>query len=187
MSNTEYTAYAKLILEVFTHVAKEKVFSLKGGTAINLFVRNLPRLSVDIDLTYTGLEPREKAIKNAEASLARIKTEIEKYIPKAKVLNATKSDSENIEKLFVVQNGIQIKIEANPVIRGTAFDIEDRRRTTFLKRPKFRLYILHSKTSEKFLRTYLLFSFDPAFGSMRPSGYALRSCTRDNWMGKRLR
>ena len=34
------------------HVAEEKAFALKGGTAINLFIRNMPRLSVDIDLTY---------------------------------------------------------------------------------------------------------------------------------------
>ncbi len=126
MIKSVYTPYVKLLLETLPHVADEKIFSLKGGTAINLFVRNLPRLSVDIDLTYTGLETREKAIKSAEASLARIKSEIEKHIPKAKVLIPTKSGADNIKKLFVVQNGIQIKIEANPVIRGTIFDGEDR-------------------------------------------------------------
>lgn len=126
MSNTKYTAYVQLMLKILPHIAKEKIFSLKGGTAINLFVRNLPRLSVDIDLTYGGRESRNEAIQNAEAALARIKSEIEKHVPKAKVLRPTKSGTDNIEKLFVVQDRIQIKIEVNPVIRGTVFDGEDR-------------------------------------------------------------
>lgn len=66
------------------------------------------------------------AIKNAEAALKKIKVEIEKHIPLAKVLWPTKSDSDNIGKLIVVKNGIQIKIEANPVIRGTAFEGQER-------------------------------------------------------------
>lgn len=32
---------------------------LKGGTALNLFVFDLPRLSVDIDLNYVGMQSRE--------------------------------------------------------------------------------------------------------------------------------
>lgn len=125
MSKAKYTPYVELMLKTLPYVAKEKCFNLKGGTAINLFVRDLPRLSVDIDLTYTGREPRAEAIKNAEVSLSRIKTAIETHVPKAKVLRPTKSGADNIEKLFVVQGGIQIKIEANPVIRGTVFDGED--------------------------------------------------------------
>nr|WP_280950576.1 nucleotidyl transferase AbiEii/AbiGii toxin family protein [Rhizobium leguminosarum] len=42
-------------------IADEPVFALKGGTAINLFYRDLPRLSVDIDLTYLPLKPRSRA------------------------------------------------------------------------------------------------------------------------------
>lgn len=126
MSKEKYIAYVDLMLKALPYVAKEKCFSLKGGTAINLFVRNMPRLSIDIDLAYVGMEQRDLAIKNAESALARIKSEIEKHIPKTKVLRPTKAGSDNIGKLFVVQEGIQIKIEANPVIRGTAFDGEDR-------------------------------------------------------------
>ena len=47
------------MLQVMPYVAVEKCFALKGGTAINLFIRDVPRLSVDIDLTYLPLEPRE--------------------------------------------------------------------------------------------------------------------------------
>lgn len=126
MSREKYLAYVELMLKVLPSVAKEDCFSLKGGTAINMFVRNMPRLSIDIDLAYVGLEPREKAFEQAEAAVKRIKIDIEKSLKKTKVLAPTKSGLDNIGKLFVVQDGIQIKIEVNPVIRGTAFESERR-------------------------------------------------------------
>lgn len=126
MSKEKYASYVDLMLKILPHVALEKCFSLKGGTAINLFVRNMPRMSVDIDLAYVGLEPRDSAIKNAENALSRIKSEIEKQVPKTKVLRPTKSDDDNISKLIAVSNGVQIKIEANPVIRGTVFESAER-------------------------------------------------------------
>ena len=46
-----YRDQAQLLIDVLPYVAQQKVFALKGGTAINLFHRDLPRLSVDIDLT----------------------------------------------------------------------------------------------------------------------------------------
>ncbi|WP_449757785.1 nucleotidyl transferase AbiEii/AbiGii toxin family protein [Endozoicomonas euniceicola] len=53
-------------------VATEPVFALKGGTAINLFVQDFPRLSVDIDLAYLPLEPRDEALKNVRSALERV-------------------------------------------------------------------------------------------------------------------
>ena len=47
-----YRRQAALLIRVLPHVARGEGFALKGGTAINLFIRNMPRLSVDIDLTY---------------------------------------------------------------------------------------------------------------------------------------
>ena len=47
-----YYQQVKLLIRMLPVVAKEKVFALKGGTAINLFIREFPRLSVDIDLAY---------------------------------------------------------------------------------------------------------------------------------------
>lgn len=49
-----YKKQAELLMRVLPYVAKEDCFALKGGTAINLFVRDLPRLSVDIDLTFAA-------------------------------------------------------------------------------------------------------------------------------------
>jgi len=49
-------------LQVLPHIAKRKIFALKGGTAINLFVRDMPRLSVDIDLTYLPLDSKSRNV-----------------------------------------------------------------------------------------------------------------------------
>lgn len=80
-----YKAQVDLLLQVLPHVAKEKIFALKGGTAINLFVRDMPRLSVDIDLTYLPLDSRENALQNIQDGLNRIKVDIEKNVPEVKV------------------------------------------------------------------------------------------------------
>jgi hypothetical protein len=58
-----------LLLELLPLVAGESCFALKGGTAINLFVRNLPRLSVDIDLTYVPIEGREESLNHIDKAL----------------------------------------------------------------------------------------------------------------------
>lgn len=50
--NDVYRQQAALLVRMLPFVAEEGCFALKGGTAINLFLRDMPRLSVDIDLTY---------------------------------------------------------------------------------------------------------------------------------------
>ena len=49
--NNPYYRQVTLVLRVLPLVAREPCFAIKGGTAINLFVRDMPKLSVDIDLT----------------------------------------------------------------------------------------------------------------------------------------
>ncbi len=85
MISPTYKAQVDLLLQVLPYIAKEKIFALKGGTAINLFVRNMPRLSVDIDLTYTLINTRNEALKNIEEGLGRIKASLEKGIEGIKV------------------------------------------------------------------------------------------------------
>lgn len=58
----KYAQQVRLLLDVMPEVAKESCFSLHGGTAINLFVLNMPRLSVDIDLTYVHIQDRQESI-----------------------------------------------------------------------------------------------------------------------------
>ncbi len=64
MISQVYRAQVDLLLQILTYVAKEKMFALKGGTAINLFLREMPRLSVDLDLTYLPIDSREDALKS---------------------------------------------------------------------------------------------------------------------------
>ena len=59
MINQKYIEQVKLLLEVLPIISHEKLFALKGGTAITMFYNNLPRLSVDIDLVYTIIENRD--------------------------------------------------------------------------------------------------------------------------------
>jgi hypothetical protein len=57
-----YRRQVALLMRTLPLIANEECFALKGGTAINLFVRNMPRLSVDIDLTYVPVHPRDASL-----------------------------------------------------------------------------------------------------------------------------
>ena len=57
-----YYKQVQLLMQVLPFVAKQACFALKGGTAINLFVREFPRLSVDIDLVYLPMKARDEAL-----------------------------------------------------------------------------------------------------------------------------
>lgn len=102
------------------YVAKETDFALKGGTAINLFVRDMPRLSVDIDLTYVGFEPRDVALKRISEALSRIKQAISIGNSGISVEIIQQSDGSEA-KLTCKSGAAQIKIEVNTTIRGTLF------------------------------------------------------------------
>jgi len=64
-----YYQQVVLLLDVLPIVGQETCFALKGGTAINLFVRNLPRLSVDIDLTYLPVQDRTTSLREVGSAL----------------------------------------------------------------------------------------------------------------------
>lgn len=61
-SNSPFYAQVQLLLRVLPFVAQESCFALKGGTAINLFVRDFPRLSVDIDLVFLAEDNRPRLV-----------------------------------------------------------------------------------------------------------------------------
>jgi predicted nucleotidyltransferase component of viral defense system len=117
-----YRQQVALLIRTIPFVAREEVFALKGGTAINLFVRDMPRLSVDIDLTYLPVEDRTTSLAAIDATMLRIAERIEAGIPGAKVNPSRSADEKVITKLIVRAEGVQIKIEITPVLRGTVFD-----------------------------------------------------------------
>jgi len=121
MKDTPYFKQAQLMLRVMPHVSAEKCFALKGGTAINFYVRDMPRLSVDIDLTYLPLEPRDTALANIGEALHRIVAGIRKAVPGTTVQESQARGAGNVSKLTVSTAEATIKIEPNLVLRGTVF------------------------------------------------------------------
>ena len=117
-----YRQQVALLIRAIPFVAKEEAFALKGGTAINLFVRDMPRLSVDIDLTYLPVEDRATSLAAIDAAMLRIAERIEAGIPGAKVNPSRSADEKIVTKLIVRARGVQIKIEITPVLRGTVYD-----------------------------------------------------------------
>ena len=57
-----YRQKVELLLRLMPIVMEEGVFAVHGGTAINLFLMDLPRMSVDIDLTYVPLAGRDQSL-----------------------------------------------------------------------------------------------------------------------------
>ena len=116
-----YNEQVQLLVRVLPYVTQEKVFALKGGTAINLFVRDLPRLSVDIDLTYLPIEDYETSVAGIDAGLERMSARIVERIAGAQI-NAQRSIAGHIERLHVQSGRVGIKIEVTPVLRGVVYD-----------------------------------------------------------------
>lgn len=114
----------ELLLRCVPFIAKETCFALKGGTAINLFFRDLPRLSVDIDLTYVHVFPRAKSLGAIDKAMKRIAGRIEKGIKGARVTQTTAEGT--VTKLFIQVGRVQVKVEVTPVMRGSAYEPETR-------------------------------------------------------------
>ena len=125
MAFTEaYRRQVALLLRTIPFIAEEPCFALKGGTAINLFVRDLPRLSVDIDLTYVPVSARSEALEAIDKAMRRIEVRIANGIRGTKVTQTIQEGA--VTKLVVRETGAQIKIEVTPVLRGCAFEPEIR-------------------------------------------------------------
>lgn len=113
-----YWGQVRLLLDVMPAVAEETCFALKGGTAINFFVRDLPRLSVDIDLAYLPVEERGVSLRAIDQALRRIAGVLSGYSPAYEVALGGNERSGLSDTLGVRDRGSQIKIEVNPVLRG---------------------------------------------------------------------
>jgi len=123
--NTLYFKQARLLVRILPIVAEETCFALKGGTAINLFVQDLPRLSVDIDLTYLPVEDRDASLANIHAALARIAESIESRLAGIKVQKPGAPQDEGL-RLLIQSDECRIKLELSPVLRGTVWPVEMR-------------------------------------------------------------
>ncbi|HVZ79819.1 MAG TPA: nucleotidyl transferase AbiEii/AbiGii toxin family protein [bacterium] len=120
MRDTGYFKQAKLLLQVLPYFEKQGHFALKGGTAINLFLREMPRLSVDIDLTYLPVNPRDEALSNISRSLKEVAAQVRKVLG-AKVDEQTLKGTDYTVKMTVRQADATIKVEPNLVLRGSIY------------------------------------------------------------------
>jgi len=103
--NEQYKRQVGLLIRIMPSVYRIKDFAVHGGTAINLFHKDMPRYSVDIDITYIPIKEREKSLNAINTHLIELKQMIEKTIPGIKV--AHKPD---VWKLQCTKDGATVKI-----------------------------------------------------------------------------
>lgn len=118
-----YKNQVALLLDILPILNEFDSFALKGGTAINLFVHDMPRLSVDIDLTYLPIESRDIFLPNIEDALLKMKQLIENL---GLTVKTVLMKNGSISKLQVYSNYAMIKIEPNFVLRGSVFPCEEK-------------------------------------------------------------
>lgn len=124
MKETIYYKQAELLVRILPYVQAENVFALKGGTAINFFVRELPRLSVDIDLAYLPVGNRDDALADISRALKNISLEVKRILPGCQISYTKSQNSDFIQKIIMNANGVIVKIEPNLIMRGTVYDPE---------------------------------------------------------------
>jgi predicted nucleotidyltransferase component of viral defense system len=123
MSLSLFTSQVDLLLRILPYVMLDRRFALKGGSALNLFVRDLPRLSVDIDLTYLPIEPRVVSLAHISSILASISLNITNALPQVRVEPLRAVDG-RLRKLVVRSGMASVKVEPNETIRGSVFPSE---------------------------------------------------------------
>lgn len=114
-----YENQVALLLQCLDTALKDERIALKGGTAINLFIDNLPRFSVDIDLCYLPVENREKSLQTINDIMHRIASDLQRtknFIPQVSYTR-----DKIAKQIFVQKGSASIKIEVNHVLRGSLY------------------------------------------------------------------
>lgn len=120
--NEFYQKQVRLLLDILPELVKLPDFALKGGTALNFFWHNMPRLSVDIDLVYLPIKNRNDSLQNIKEGLSALKRQISDRFQKVDIQHTRRGGAES--RLVVRTPDAQIKIEVNTVIRGAIFQPE---------------------------------------------------------------
>lgn len=117
MARERYRAQVDLIVRAIPIVAEEPDFALKGGTAINLFYREMPRLSVDIDLAYIPLDDRPTALAKIDSAFDRMVETAHKTlrgVDAQRIAGGGDVDT----RLLLSSHNAAVKVEVSPVTRG---------------------------------------------------------------------
>jgi predicted nucleotidyltransferase component of viral defense system len=121
--NDAYTATVRQLLDIAPVVFSSPHFAIKGGTALNLFLNDLPRLSVDIDVVFTDHSlDRQTALQTIAAELSAIAQKLEQMGYEV----VQRQASSNETKLMVVSSQAEVKVEVNEVFRGTLLPLQHR-------------------------------------------------------------
>ena len=118
--NDLYRHQVALLIKIMPSVYRIKDFAVHGGTAINLFHKNMPRYSVDIDLTYIPIQDRKTSLDTINRYLVELKKMIERTIPNIRVIHKP-----DVWKLQCSCEGATVKIEVNGTKRGIIGDTQD--------------------------------------------------------------
>ena len=114
-----FSNQVRLLVSVLPFVAEERCFALKGGTAINLFIRDMPRLSVDIDLAYLPIQARDVSLGEIDAAMRRIEKRIRSSFGDTEITKSQLPSTNQCIRLTLKHHNAQIKIEVTPVLRGS--------------------------------------------------------------------
>lgn len=125
-ADERYRQQVTLLIRTIPAIAIEDCFALKGGTAINLFIRDMPRLSVDIDLAFLPVAPWQESLAAIEEALLRIKHRLEASLAGMHAVESRAQGDGPLTRLVVQQGRARIKIEVTPVLRGCVFTPEAR-------------------------------------------------------------
>ena len=121
--NQIYLDTVRLLTQVAPLVFADGVFALKGGTAINLFVRDMPRLSVDLDLVFPDYTlPREEALASINKA---IRNAAERLTTRGFLTHTIASADAGETKLLVRRGNVELKVEVNFVMRGTVHPVRN--------------------------------------------------------------
>jgi predicted nucleotidyltransferase component of viral defense system len=122
--NSDYIQTVRLLLDIAPAIFTSPVFAMKGGTALNLFVQDMPRLSVDIDVVFVPHDlDRTQALETISQELSAAQSRIASLGHQS---DLRKSKESTESKLFVRGENAEVKVEVNFVFRGTVLPPQQR-------------------------------------------------------------
>ncbi|MBD3240537.1 MAG: nucleotidyl transferase AbiEii/AbiGii toxin family protein [Chitinivibrionales bacterium] len=120
-----YREQARLMLEMVPWVMRNEDFAIKGGSAINFFLRDVPRLSVDIDITYLPVADRGSSLQAISEALLAVKKAALNSYPTLHVREKRIAGGHCVS-LFISNGEVTVTVETNTILRGGVFPAQQR-------------------------------------------------------------
>ena len=121
--DSRYRDRVQLLVDILPMLAHEPRFALKGGTAINLFEQDLPRLSVDIDLTWLPVNSFTEDCALITDALEALAETLRARPLQLQVQVSAKENARGMTRLVVSRGRARVQIETTPVMRGTVHPV----------------------------------------------------------------